>query len=185
MTVRKETTVLKILNKISDVVNEACKAVCAVMMAYLFIVCTLQVIFRRFLNNSLSWSEETMRYVFVWMILLATATTVKEGSGAAIDLLKKKLRSEKALAVQEFIIFALTGVTAFALMKFGVTYALSATKMTSAAVHIPMHIVYAAIPAGSLFTLLHCVNGVADGIAVLCGRKARLTDAAPEEGSVK
>ena len=176
---------LKILNKISDVVNEACKAVCAVMMAYLFIVCTLQVIFRRFLNNSLSWSEETMRYVFVWMILLATATTVKEGSGAAIDLLKKKLKSEKALAVQEIVIFILTGITAFALLKFGITYALSATNMISAAVHIPMHLVYASIPVGSLFTLIHCVNGIADGIAVLCGKSARLPDTALEEGSVK
>lgn len=100
---------LRILNKISDLANEACKAVCAVMMAYLFIVCTLQVIYRRFLNNSLSWSEETMRYVFIWMILLGTAVTVKEGSGAAIDLIKKKLKNEKALAVQEIIIFLLTG----------------------------------------------------------------------------
>lgn len=174
---------LRILNKISDLANEACKAVCAVMMAYLFVVCTLQVIFRRFLNNSLSWSEETMRYVFVWMILLGTAVTVKEGSGAAIDLIKKKLKSEKALAVQEIIIFLLTGITALALIKFGAAYAFSAAKLTSAAVHIPMNIVYAAIPVGSIFTLLHCINGTADGIAVLCGVKS--ADVALEERSVE
>lgn len=174
---------LRILNRISDLANEACKAVCAVMMAYLFIVCTLQVIYRRFLNNSLSWSEETMRYVFIWMILLGTAVTVKEGSGAAIDLIKKKLKSEKALAVQEIIIFLLTGITALALVKFGAAYAISAAKLTSAAVHIPMNLVYAAIPVGSIFTLLHCINGAADGIAVLFGVKC--SETAAEEGSVK
>lgn len=162
--------VLKGLNKVSDVANEICKAVCAVMMAYLFIVCTLQVIFRRFLNNSLTWSEETMRYVFVWMILLATAVTVKEGSGAAIDLLKKKLKNEKAIALQETVIFILTGVTAFVLVKEGITYAAAASGMTSTAVHLPMNLVYAAIPVGSLITLLHCINGVANGIARLCGK---------------
>lgn len=161
---------LKGLHKISDVVNEACKAVCAVMMAYLAIVCTLQVIFRRFLNNSLTWSEETMRYVFVWMILLATAVTVKEGSGAAIDLLKKKLRNEKAIALQETVIFILTGVTAAVLVKYGFTYAMAASGMTSTAVHLPMRLVYGAIPAGSALTLLHCIDGAAAGIAKLCGK---------------
>ena len=161
---------LKGLNKISNVVNEACKAVCAVMMAYLAIVCTLQVIFRRFLNNSLTWSEETMRYVFVWMILLATAVIVKEGSGAAIDLLKKRLKSEKQIALQETIIFILTGVTAAILTKYGITYAASAAGLTSTAVHLPMSLVYGAIPVGSILTLLHCVDGAATGIAKLCGK---------------
>lgn len=171
---------LKLLNRISDWVNEACKAVCAVMMAYLAVVCTLQVIARRFLNNSLSWSEETMRYVFVWMILMATAVTVKEGSGAAIDLLKKKLKSEKALAIQEVVLFILTGITALVLMKYGMDYALAAADMTSAAVHVPMSLVYACIPVGSALTLLHCINGVANGIAVICGR--RQLETADNEG---
>lgn len=162
---------LKLLNKISHWVNEACKAVCAVMMAYLAIVCTLQVIARRFLNNSLSWSEETMRYVFIWMILLATAVTVKEGSGAAIDLLKKKLKNRKVLAIQEVVIFTLTGITALILIKYGTDYANAAAGMTSAAVHVPMSLIYACIPVGSSLTLLHCINGAADSIAVICGIK--------------
>ena len=159
----------KALNKISDVANNVCKNICAVMMAYLFIVCTLQVIFRRVFNNSLVWSEETMRYVFVWMILLATSVTVKEGSGAAIDLIKKKLTNEKAAAIHEIILFTLTGITAVILVKNGVIYALSAVRMTSAAVHIPMSLIYASIPVGSVLTFLHCVNGVVSAAARLAG----------------
>lgn len=162
---------IKILNKISDAVNEKCKAVCAVMLAYLAVVCTLQVICRRFLNSSLTWSEETMRYVFVWMILIGTAVTIKEGSAAAIDLVKSRLKDEKKRAVQEVIVFSLTGITAFILAKNGITYAVSAASVTSPAVHIPMSLVYAAIPVGSFITLLHCINGVALAIAELCGKK--------------
>lgn len=87
---------VRVLNKISDAVNNVSKIVCGLLMGYLAIVCTLQVIFRKVLNNSLTWSEESMRYVFIWMILLATATTVKEGSGAAIDLLRKNAAARKA-----------------------------------------------------------------------------------------
>ena len=171
---------LNILNRISDAVNEACKAVCAVMMGYLAVVCTIQVICRRFLNSSLTWSEETMRYVFVWMILLATAVTVKEGSGAAIDLLRKKLKKKKAIALQEIIIFVLTGITALALVKYGISYAISAAGITSTAVGIPMSLVYASIPAGSLLTLLHCITGTVNGFCVLFERKPEST--ALEEG---
>lgn len=161
---------LRILNKTSDAVNRGCKAVCAVMMAYLAVVCTLQVVFRRVLNNSLTWSEETMRYVFVWMILLATAVTVKEGSGAAIDLLKKRLKNEKAIAVHEIILFLLTGFTAGILVKYGIEYSLAASGMSSTAVHLPMSLIYASIPVGSMLTVLHCINGIAEGISKLCGK---------------
>ena len=153
---------LKVLNRISDAVNEGTKNICAVLIAYLAVVCVLQVFFRRFLNNSLSWSEESMRYVFVWMIMLATATTVKEGSGAAIDLLRKRLEyNPKSLAVQQFIVFFLTGLTSFFLFTKGIRYSLAAVGRTSAAIGIPMELVYAAIPVGSFLTLLHCVNGLA------------------------
>lgn len=154
----------RVLNKISDAVNNVSKIVCGLLMGYLAIVCTLQVIFRKVLNNSLTWSEESMRYVFIWMILLATATTVKEGSGAAIDLLRKKCSGPKSRPVYEICTFMLTGFTAALLVYFGWQYMTANMKMTSAAVHFPMWIVYASVPVGSAITVLHCVNGIAAAI---------------------
>lgn len=108
-----------------------------------------------------------MRYVFIWMILLATATTVKEGSGAAIDLLRKKCNGPRSHAVYEICTFLLTGFTAGILVCFGWQYMTANLAMTSAAVHFPMWIVYASVPVGSAVTVLHCVNGIATAVSDL------------------
>lgn len=110
-----------------------------------------------------------MRYVFAWMILLATASTVKEGSGAAIDLLKKKLKSEKAIALHEIVVFLLTGITAAILVWYGAAYTYSAVGIVSPAIHIPMSLVYACIPVGSLLTLIHCIDGILSAMVKLRG----------------
>lgn len=157
---------IRILNLLSDGVNKLTKVVCGLLIGYLAVVCTIQVIFR-LLNNSLSWSEESMRYVFIWMILLATATTVKEGSGACIDILRQKLKRQTAKAIHEIIIFTLTGITALGLIRFGWIFLQANLQMTSAAMHLPMPLIYASIPVGSAFTLLHCINGVATAMGTL------------------
>ena len=41
--------------------------VCAFMFCSMFVVSLLQVICRYIFNNSLTWSEELARYLFVWV----------------------------------------------------------------------------------------------------------------------
>ena len=156
--------VIRTLHQIGDTLNVASKAVCGIFMGFLGVVCTIQVIFRYFLNNSLSWSEESLRYVFIWMIFIATAATVKEGSAACIDLLRTKIKRQTSKAVYESAFFTLTGITAVILLVFGIQYALMNKNMYSAALHLPMGLVYAAVPTGSFLTVVHCVSGLADAV---------------------
>ena len=66
------------------------------MLAYTLLLCVgiifLQVIMRYVFNNSLSWSEEVCKYLFVWMIWLGTSLSAREHGHIAIDLLKDKAR---------------------------------------------------------------------------------------------
>ena len=66
------------------------------MLVYTLLLCVgiifLQVIMRYIFNNSLSWSEELCKYLFVWMIWLGTSLSAREHGHIAIDLLKDKAR---------------------------------------------------------------------------------------------
>ena len=155
---------LKFFHRFCDRVNTGCKVICGVLMAFLAVVCCLQVFCRYCLNNSLTWSEESMRYVFVWMIFLATPSTVKEGSGACIDILRTRINGRISKSVYEIIVFTLTGITAVLLIIFGARFSAANTKMLSAALHLPMWLVYLAVPVGSSITVLHCMDGIARAI---------------------
>jgi len=85
------------------------------------IIC-LQVVMRYVFQNSLVWSEELSRYLFIWLIYFAVSYTARREKhiriDAAISLYPKKLRPYidilSELIVLGFSVFiAVTAITVF------------------------------------------------------------------------
>lgn len=58
-----------------------------VLLGVALIIITLQVFFRYILHNPLSWSEQTARCLFIWMIMLAVPVLFYRKGAVAFDLL--------------------------------------------------------------------------------------------------
>lgn len=63
------------------------------------IIIFLQVIMRYAFNNSLSWSEEACKYLFVWMIWLGTSIAVKLNGHLRIEVITGKLKGRAKYSV--------------------------------------------------------------------------------------
>ena len=61
------------------------KMLCVIFLALMSIIIVLQVFFRYVLNNSLSWSEELARYLFIWMIYIGISYGVKLDKHICVD----------------------------------------------------------------------------------------------------
>ena len=61
--------------------------VIAALFAATIVVVTAQVVWRYAFNNSLVWTEELSRYLFVWMTFVGAALAVKESSHIRVSLL--------------------------------------------------------------------------------------------------
>ncbi len=126
---------------------------CAIMFFVMFAVSFLQVFFRYIMNDSLIWSEELARYLFVWISFLGGAVVMERGSHIRIDILescirgmpkKAILRVAKALSLAFLAALATSGF-----MIVGLTM-----DQPSAVMQIPMGLVYLAIPIGSLAMMI-------------------------------
>lgn len=112
----------------------------------------IQVVARYALANSLSWSEEVGRYIFVWITFLGLAAAYQSRAHIALDLLVSFLpiKPSQRLAVINALLVAVVGVAllvgGLALIKFGL-------RQHSAALGVPMYIVYSVIPFGGLALL--------------------------------
>ncbi len=132
--------------------------ICDVLLALTIVVATLGVIFRYFLNDSLTWSEEVCRYSFVWISMLSTGYAVMNGGHLYVDLLtgletkfpvmKKYLRLVVTVIWLGFCVY-------FAKQGWQVV---SFTMEHSAALSIPMNLVYAAIPVGCVIMAIRLVQ---------------------------
>ena len=110
----------------------------------------IQIIMRYVVGQSLSWSEELARYIFLWQIWLGTSFAVKENRHIRIDIIPNMIKSDKARAKFEFLVTLIWLGFAIFLTYEGVRLTLVQIEMgqISAAMHLPMSIAYASVPVG-------------------------------------
>ncbi|MGO4886650.1 TRAP transporter small permease [Anaerobacillus sp. MEB173] len=135
--------------------------VSSILLSATVILITLQVFNRYVLSNSLTWSEELARYLFIWSIYLGVSYAVKEGRHLEISFLKTffPFIIQKVITV---IASLLTLLFCIYCVYYGIQLSsfIMGTGQTSPALKLPMYIVYAAVPVGmglmGIRTIIQC-----------------------------
>lgn len=121
------------------------------LLSLMTVIIFIQVIARYLLHNSLSWSEELARYLFIWIIYLGISYGCKMMKHIKIDacmaLFPKKMRPYVEL-IGIFIFFAFAVYVA--VTGFNLTMKQIPLNRKSPAMSLPMQYVYAA-PAVGMF----------------------------------
>lgn len=133
--------------KIKKAVCDVYKWLSMALIAVLLVIMVIQVFYRYILNNSLSWSEELARFIFVWASMMGAAVVTANRGHAAIKMLDgifPKTVNDIKKGIFDLIAIAI-GV---ALTYFGVKLVNSVWHQTSAAMKLPYAYVYMAIPTG-------------------------------------
>ena len=129
------------------------------LMFFMSILIFVQVVMRKVFSNSLVWSEELARYMFVWLVYFAVSYTARREKhiriDAAINLYPKKVRPYieilSEIIVLAFSVFiAVTAVTVF--------HKITWSGQLSPAMRIPMQFVYAAPLVGFILTAIRQVQ---------------------------
>jgi TRAP-type C4-dicarboxylate transport system permease small subunit len=141
------------------------KIVGGILMVLLSVI-TLDVlwgVFTRYaLGNQASWSEELARFLLIWIGILGAAYASGQRMHLAIDLLGPKLEASKQRRLQRFIdliilIFALTVLVIGGMRLLYITQALG---QLSAALRIPMAVVYSVIPLSGLLVIFYKIQDI-------------------------
>ncbi|QGP93695.1 2,3-diketo-L-gulonate TRAP transporter small permease protein YiaM [Neomoorella glycerini] len=141
------------------------------VLEYLIIICVgtaiasafLQVIFRYVLNNSLTWSEELTRYLFIWVVFMAAPVALVRKMHMGVDIIFNRLPG-KIKIFTEAIIELCVAIFAITLVNYGFKLTSIAMNQPSPAMRIPMGYVYLAIPLGSLFLTWFALDGCLQGL---------------------
>ena len=131
-----------------------------------------QVVFRYFLNDPLTWSDELARYLFVWCAFLGWVIAARRRSHLAIGSLPQRASKR----VRAFLaLFAAAAAIAFAavLAFYGTRIAVRNFDVDTTALFFTMGAVYAIVPLAAISVGLHAL---ADAGAALRALSARTAD---------
>lgn len=121
----------------------------------------LQIIARYIFQSSFPWSEELVRYLFIWSTFIGIPYCIKEGTSLKITQLTDKL----SLRLQAYIFLAnkiilLLFFSIITIFSFFVTYSTYLSGQTSPALELPMWIVYASVFIASLLSILRLIEKI-------------------------
>lgn len=125
------------------------------LMFLMSIIIFVQVIMRYAFQNSLVWSEELSRYMFVWLIYFAVSYTARREKhiriDAAINIYPKKIRPlieilSEVIVLAFSVFIAVTAITVYQKITW--------SGQLSPAMRIPMQLVYAAPLVGFILTAI-------------------------------
>ena len=149
---------MKVLRFLDDNLE---KMICTVTLALMSAIIVAQVFFRYVLNNSLSWSEELARYLFIWTIYIGISYGVKMDTPVAVDAVYSYMPKgvKKYYAMIAYALFLLFAV---AIVYYGVTVVgmQISSGQVSPAMGLPMQYVYVAPVVGMVLTVIRLVQKI-------------------------
>lgn len=142
------------LQQVNATLDRLTGAVAVGLFVAIFATMVLQIAFRYLLNAPLVWTEELVRYLYIWACYLGAAVALRRGTHIVVAVVAERLPPAAARAI---------GVGTHALALFflvelaiqGARLAFRAHTVSAITLPIPWSAIYAAVPVSALLMILH------------------------------
>lgn len=132
-----------------------------VLLILMTAIMGIQIISRYAFGNSLSWSEELTRFLFIWSAFIGVSYTTKKGTSIRITNLVDALPSGTQFVVNMISsIILLLFFLALSVYGYQVVVSTIASNQLSAAMGIPMWIVNASVLVCGVLSSIRTIQNI-------------------------
>lgn len=147
------------MEKLRSILDKALGMVCALLLAFMSLVATYQVITRYALNTPSTMSEDLLSYAFVWVSLLGTALVFGQKEHMKLTLFSDRLTGKWALILSIFTELLIVGVVVIVFLVGGQKFVGVGGLQVSPTLNITMDWIYLILPlTGSLILIYNALN---------------------------
>ena len=140
----------------------------SIFLLIIIVMMTMQVVMRYIFRNALPFPEEVSRYCFIWMSYLGVSYAVKTGGSLKVDILQTLIPAlTKPLETLGDIMYAAFSAVMI-LPGIGVVKRVMEIGSKSAAIQLPMWIIYLSFLVGAVLTVIRTIQKI---IAIICSKK--------------
>lgn len=130
------------------------------LMVFMTLAVSWQVFSRYLLQSSSSFTEEVARYLLIWIGVLGAAYIAGQRQHLSIDILAPKLSEKGRIRLRQFINLLIIAFCIVVMIVGGgnLVYVNYDLGQTSAALGIPLAVVYAVLPISGVLTVIYKIN---------------------------
>lgn len=144
------------MRKLNEYLEEVILVILLVCMIFIL---GLQIVLRYVFKNSLSWSEELVRYMFVWSTFIGIPYCIKNNTSIRVNQFKTAMpiNVQNILSyVDKFIMFILFLI--MAVFSIDIVNSSFASGQSSAAIGIPSWLIQISVPIGSVLSIIRIIQ---------------------------
>jgi TRAP-type C4-dicarboxylate transport system permease small subunit len=131
-------------------------AVACVLLAVISALGLWQVVARFILSQPSTWTEESMRRLLIWMVMLGTVVAFRRGALVSVDLMLRVSTGAWQQGVRWVITLSALAYLSV-LVWFGINLVTRVRFQTFASMELSMGYAYAALPVGAALAMLAVV----------------------------
>jgi TRAP-type C4-dicarboxylate transport system permease small subunit len=124
-----------------------------VLLAVISTLGIWQVLARFVFSQPSTWTEESMRRLLIWMVMLGTVVAFRRGALVSVDLMLRTARGVWLTTVRWIITVTALGYLAV-LAWFGIQLVTRVRFQTFASMELSMGWAYAALPVGAALAMV-------------------------------
>lgn len=144
---------MSLIRALTKALDRLAMGTLVLLMGTMGLIAFAAVFFRFILHSPLTWSEESARYMMVWVTFMGAGLAMKRRRHIGITFVVDRLPEKIRLAVNtlaEAVIIVFMAIVVWQ----GVSLMIQLRTQTSPAMGFPMVIPYLAIPLGCFYFLL-------------------------------
>ncbi|MCR9288316.1 MAG: TRAP transporter small permease [Bacteroidetes bacterium] len=132
--------------------------VVAILFGVIVSLMLIAIVFRYVLNSSLYWSDEIVRYLFVWLTFLGAAIAIRDKAHIRVDFFANKLPFRFRKIVKRLDDVLLLSFLLFITIG-GFIWVFQLSGSYSPALSLPLNwLFYAALPTTSLIAFIYAIK---------------------------
>ena len=141
-----------VLDKIEDIL-------CTFFACVMAVSILIQVINRNTVQMPITWCEELARYCMVWLIFVGISAGVKKGSHIGVDALVNVFPAKVQRVIRIIVNIMVTVLFGYlTVLAAQITMGIKETGQVSAAMQVPMYLIYAGLIVGLFMSTLRSVQ---------------------------
>lgn len=146
------------VKKIDQYINRFLAFAAISMLAAMSVIVFAQVVFR-IVHASIPWSEEASKYLLIWSTFLGSAMGIRKGSMVGLEFVGNLLPKKGKNLLKTVVDFVMAALLLL-LIVVGSWASRRVWFQTTPVLKLPMGLMYAAVPVGSVFMLFNLLVNV-------------------------
>ena len=145
--------------KAFKIFDKVVKGLLAALIIAMTCVELAQIVFRFILRSPLAWSEESVRYMFIYATFLSIGIGIDRGAHANLDLFMRRFKGRAGMIYQT-VLWVLAIVFFVILIANGIPLALANRTQLTPAMRMPFMYVILGVPIGSAIAIIYLIKNI-------------------------